>query len=289
MAALLSSASSSSAALVAAQTAYALLASTASADDFSVLPPEEMLDSDGRPALAFLVQLRFPYEGVGFSDGFGDGEAAGAERSFAGDLRVWAQNCGGGLEAAAMLMVMLPLGDVTADAAAFPLRPPEVRLLRPMLRPGCGPGSGGGVANGFFVGVPQLLPLGWSPSLSLPMVLRCVRDCLQRNGARVAVDTNAFYNVQAYASARRMALAAPRYSRRHKSGFRRALVSILDANVTTLIAGAIMFQFGAGPVRGFAWSLSIGVFTSVFSAVMISQVLLGWWFRAARPKKLPIL
>ena len=72
-------------------------------------------------------------------------------------------------------------------------------------------------------------------------------------------------------------------------GFRRALISIIDANVTTLIAGGIMFQFGAGPVRGFAWSLSIGVFTSVFSAVVITQVLLGLWFRVARPKQLPIL
>jgi preprotein translocase subunit SecD len=72
-------------------------------------------------------------------------------------------------------------------------------------------------------------------------------------------------------------------------GFRRAMVSIIDANVTTLIAGAIMFNFGAGPVRGFAWSLSVGVFTSVFSAVMISQVLLGVWFKYAKPKKLPIL
>jgi preprotein translocase subunit SecD len=72
-------------------------------------------------------------------------------------------------------------------------------------------------------------------------------------------------------------------------GFRRALVSIFDANVTTLIAGGIMFQFGAGPVRGFAWSLSIGVFTSVFSAVLVTQVLLGLWFRVAHPKKLPIL
>jgi preprotein translocase subunit SecD len=72
-------------------------------------------------------------------------------------------------------------------------------------------------------------------------------------------------------------------------GFRRALVSILDANVTTLIAGGIMFQFGAGPVRGFAWSLSIGVFTSVFSAVIVSQVLLGVWFKVARPKTLPII
>jgi preprotein translocase subunit SecD len=72
-------------------------------------------------------------------------------------------------------------------------------------------------------------------------------------------------------------------------GFRRALVSIFDANVTTLIAGGIMFEFGAGPVRGFAWSLSIGVFTSVFSAVIVTQVLLGLWFRNARPKTLPIL
>lgn len=72
-------------------------------------------------------------------------------------------------------------------------------------------------------------------------------------------------------------------------GFQRAMVSIMDANVTTLIAGAIMFQFGAGPVRGFAWSLSIGVFTSVFSAIVVSQVLLGLWFKKAKPKALPII
>jgi preprotein translocase subunit SecD len=72
-------------------------------------------------------------------------------------------------------------------------------------------------------------------------------------------------------------------------GMRRALISIVDANVTTLIAGGIMFQFGAGPVKGFAWSLSVGVFTSVFSAVFITQVLLGWWFKATKPKTLPIL
>ena len=72
------------------------------------------------------------------------------------------------------------------------------------------------------------------------------------------------------------------------AGFSRAMGTIIDANVTTLVAAAIMFAFGAGPVRGFAWTLSIGVFTSVFTSVMISQVLIGWWFRAARPKKLPI-
>ena len=49
-----------------------------------------------------------------------------------------------------------------------------------------------------------------------------------------------------------------------------------------------MFFFGAGPVRGFAWTLSIGVITSVFTAVLITQVLLAVWYRAKRPKTLPI-
>ena len=72
------------------------------------------------------------------------------------------------------------------------------------------------------------------------------------------------------------------------AGFSRAIVTIIDANLTTLIAAAIMFSAGAGPVRGFAWTLSIGVFTSVFSAVLITQVLLALWYRSARPKTLPI-
>ncbi len=73
------------------------------------------------------------------------------------------------------------------------------------------------------------------------------------------------------------------------AGFSRALVTIIDANVTTLVAAIIMFQFGSGPVKGFAWTLFIGVITSVFTAVLITQVLIGWWFRAFRPKKLPII
>jgi protein-export membrane protein SecD len=72
------------------------------------------------------------------------------------------------------------------------------------------------------------------------------------------------------------------------SGFNRAMITILDANLTTILAAAILFQFGAGPVRGFAWTLSIGVITSVFSAVLITQLLVAWWFRWRRPKQLPI-
>ncbi|MDP3745789.1 MAG: protein translocase subunit SecD [Phenylobacterium sp.] len=73
------------------------------------------------------------------------------------------------------------------------------------------------------------------------------------------------------------------------AGFSRAMTTIIDANVTTILAALIMFQFGAGPVKGFAWTLSIGVVTSVFTAVLITQFLLALWFRTARPKTLPIV
>jgi preprotein translocase subunit SecD len=72
------------------------------------------------------------------------------------------------------------------------------------------------------------------------------------------------------------------------AGFNRAMGTIVDANLTTLVAAGIMFLFGEGPVRGFAWTLTIGVFTSVFSAVLTAQVLLGYWLKVAKPKKLPI-
>lgn len=72
------------------------------------------------------------------------------------------------------------------------------------------------------------------------------------------------------------------------AGFNKAMGTIVDANLTTLVAAGIMFAFGAGPVRGFAWTLTIGVFTSMFSSVMTAQVLLGWWLKVAKPKVLPI-
>lgn len=72
------------------------------------------------------------------------------------------------------------------------------------------------------------------------------------------------------------------------AGFSRAMLTIFDANITHLGAAIIMFGLGAGPVKGFAWTLAIGVFTSVFSAVLVTQVLLAFWFRVVRPKTLPI-
>ncbi len=73
-----------------------------------------------------------------------------------------------------------------------------------------------------------------------------------------------------------------------EAGFTRAWGTIFDANMTHIFSALIMFNLGSGPVKGFAWTLSIGVLTTVFSAVLVTQVLLAWWFRTARPKILPI-
>ena len=57
------------------------------------------------------------------------------------------------------------------------------------------------------------------------------------------------------------------------SGFSKALVTILDANITTLIAALVLFQFGTGPIRGFAVTLSIGIVASLFTAIFVSRLI----------------
>ncbi len=100
----------------------------------------------------------------------------------------------------------------------------------------------------------------------------------------MAVDANVliYERMRDEANAGRSPIAAM------DAGFNRAMVTIIDANLTTILAALIMFWFGAGPVRGFAWTLSIGVVTSVFTAVLVTQVLLVVWLRVRRPKTLPI-
>jgi preprotein translocase subunit SecD len=100
----------------------------------------------------------------------------------------------------------------------------------------------------------------------------------------VAVDANVliYERVRDEAHAGR----APIMALEH--GYSRALVSIIDANITSAISAIIMLYFGSGPIRGFALTLLIGVVTSVFTAVLITQLLIAWWFRVTKPKALPI-
>jgi protein-export membrane protein SecD len=71
-------------------------------------------------------------------------------------------------------------------------------------------------------------------------------------------------------------------------GFSRAINTILDANITTFIAALILFWLGSGPVRGFAVTLSIGIFTSVFMALMFTRMMVVLWLQQTRPRTVPI-
>ncbi len=64
--------------------------------------------------------------------------------------------------------------------------------------------------------------------------------------------------------------------------------SILDANITTLISAAILFQMGSGPVRGFAVTLAIGIVTSVFTAFTVNRLMVSVWLRRRRPKTITL-
>ena len=72
------------------------------------------------------------------------------------------------------------------------------------------------------------------------------------------------------------------------AGFSRALATIVDANLTTLIAGAVLFFLGSGPVKGFAVTLSVGIVTTVFTAFTLTRLMVATWYRYAKPKTIGI-
>ena len=62
--------------------------------------------------------------------------------------------------------------------------------------------------------------------------------------------------------------------------------AIIDANVTSFIAAAVMFFLGSGPVKGFAVTLTIGLVTSVFTAIFLTRLMIIWWIEWRKPKQL---
>jgi preprotein translocase subunit SecD len=72
------------------------------------------------------------------------------------------------------------------------------------------------------------------------------------------------------------------------AGFSRALATILDSNITTFIAAAVLFYIGTGPVRGFAVTLGIGILTSLFTAFTLTRLIVAYWVRMWRPRTVPI-
>jgi preprotein translocase subunit SecD len=72
------------------------------------------------------------------------------------------------------------------------------------------------------------------------------------------------------------------------AGFERAFATIADSNITTLIAGLVLFAFGTGPVKGFAVVLSIGILTSMFTAVVVSRAVINFVWGGRKLQSLPV-
>ena len=73
-----------------------------------------------------------------------------------------------------------------------------------------------------------------------------------------------------------------------KAGFERATISITDSNLTTIIATVLLYQFGTGPIRGFAVTLSLGIVASMFTAIFVSRAIFEYWARKCGPKGISI-
>lgn len=100
----------------------------------------------------------------------------------------------------------------------------------------------------------------------------------------MAVDANVliFERIREEIAAGRSALSAI------DIGYSRAMSTIVDSNLTTLIAAMILFSLGTGPIKGFAVTLGIGIMTSFFSAIMVTRLMIVLWIEKKRPKVLPI-
>jgi len=100
----------------------------------------------------------------------------------------------------------------------------------------------------------------------------------------MAVDANVliFERIREEARAGRTPLSAV------DTGYQRAFTTIIDANLTTFIAALLLYMFGSGAVRGFAVTLAIGLITSMFSAIMLTRIMVVLWLRKRRPDTLPL-
>lgn len=73
-----------------------------------------------------------------------------------------------------------------------------------------------------------------------------------------------------------------------KQGFEGAFGTITDSNLTTLIAAILLYYFGTGSIKGFAVTLSLGILTSMFTAILVTKMQVAWWMNWKRPKTLPL-
>jgi preprotein translocase subunit SecD len=134
----------------------------------------------------------------------------------------------------------------------------------------------------FALVINLLLMLGIMSLLQATLTLPGMAGILLTLG--MAVDANILINERIREEQRlgRPPLAALEH------GFSRAYSTIFDSNATAFLAHVMLFVFGSGPVRGFAVTITVGIATSLFTAWMLTRLLVSRWYIATRPKLLPV-
>jgi SecD/SecF fusion protein len=74
-----------------------------------------------------------------------------------------------------------------------------------------------------------------------------------------------------------------------EAGYTKASGTIMDSNLTNLIAMACLYGFGSGPVKGFAVTVAIGTVVQMWTATVLTRLMVSWWYRRTRPKELPVI
>jgi preprotein translocase subunit SecD len=139
-----------------------------------------------------------------------------------------------------------------------------------------------GVYTTYGLIVNALLILGIMALFNASLTLPGIAGFVLTIGA--AVDANVLINERIREEQRR----GRRILDALETGYREASTAIFDANITNVIAAALMWYFGSGPIRGFAVVLMIGIVTSVFTAVNFTRMLVALWVRRKRPRELHI-
>ena len=140
-----------------------------------------------------------------------------------------------------------------------------------------------GLFGGFAVGallVNIVLILGALSALQATLTLPGIAGIVLTMGMAVDANVLIFERIREELRGGRKVRAAI------EAGYTRAISTIIDSNLTTLFAALFLYIFGTGPIKGFAVTLSLGIITSMFTAIMVTRLLIVLWADAKRPKAL---
>jgi preprotein translocase subunit SecD/SecD/SecF fusion protein len=128
----------------------------------------------------------------------------------------------------------------------------------------------------------NFLMIGILTALGATLTLPGIAGIVLTMGMAVDANVLIYERMREEAHAGRSAIAAL------DTGFRKALATIVDAHLTALIAAIALFWLGSGPIRGFAVALAIGIITTLFTAYLVTRLIVAFWVQWTRPKAVPL-